>query len=88
MKTKEANDFSKSEAEMVDVHGHTSNVISIIEKEMAKNSAFLQKEINIRNTDKVTVLLKTSMPITCSKQCQTCHRADRTFYEETQPPLL
>ena len=36
-------------------------MISIIEKEMAKNSAFLQKEINIRNTDKVTVVLKTSM---------------------------
>ena len=43
-KTKEAKDFSKSEAELVDVMDTFQYVISIIEKEIAKNPTFLQKE--------------------------------------------
>ena len=46
-------------------------MISIIEKEMAKNSAFLQKEIDTRNTNKATValiMIKTSMPIAFIQQ--------------------
>ena len=69
-KTKEAKDFSKSEAELVVVMETLQHVISIIEKEMNKNSAFLQKEIDTRNTNKATVMIKTSMPIAPSKQCQ------------------
>ena len=38
----------KSEAEVVDVMDTFQHVISIIEKEMAKNLAFLQKEIGTR----------------------------------------
>ena len=37
MKTKEAKNFSKSEAEMVDVMDTFQHAISIIEKEIAKN---------------------------------------------------
>ena len=40
-KTKEAKDYSKSEAEMVDVMDTLQHAISIIEKEMAKNLTIL-----------------------------------------------
>ena len=48
------------------------NAISIIEKEMAKNFTFLQKEIDTRNTNNATVALiitKTSMSKAFGKQC-------------------
>ena len=41
---KGAKEFSKSEAELVDVMDTFQHATSIIEKEMAKNLAFLQKE--------------------------------------------
>ena len=45
--------FSKSEAESVDVIDTLQRTISIIEKEVAKNPTFLQKEIDTRNTNNV-----------------------------------
>ena len=72
-KTKEAKNFSKSEAEMVDVVDTLQCTISIIKKEIAKNHTFLQKEIDTRNTNNAAVALitkKTSMPKAFSKQCQ------------------
>ena len=57
LKTTEAKDFSKSEAEMVDVMDTLQHMISIIEKEVAKSLTFLQKEIDTRNTNKATVAL-------------------------------
>ena len=71
-KTKEAKDFSKSETELVGVMDTFQHVISIIEKEMAKNLTVLQKDIHTRNTNNTTVALiirKTSMSIAFSKQC-------------------
>ena len=56
VKTKEAKDFSKSEAELVDVVDALQHVISTIEKEMATNRTFLQKEIGSRNTNNATVV--------------------------------
>ena len=44
MRTKEAKDFSKSEAELVNVMDTLKRAISIIEKEMTKNPAFVQKD--------------------------------------------
>ena len=72
VRTKEAKDFSKSEAEMVDVMDTIQHVISIIEKEMAKNRAFLQKEIDTRNTNSIMAALiirKTSRSRAFSEQC-------------------
>ena len=46
VKTEEAKDFSKSEAEVVDVTDTLQHVISNVEKEIAKNTAFLQKEVD------------------------------------------
>ena len=40
VKTKEAKNLSKSETEMVDVMDTLQHAISIIEKEIAQNSAF------------------------------------------------
>ena len=54
VKIKEAKDFSKSEAEMVDVMDTLQRANSNVEKEMAKNLAFLQKEIDTRNTNNVS----------------------------------
>ena len=71
-KTKEAKDFSKSEAELVDVTDTFQRTISIIESERAKNPTFLQKEIDSGNTNNATIALimvKTSMSISFSKQC-------------------
>ena len=56
-KTKEAKDFSKSEAELVDVMDKFQRTISIIEKETGKNLTFLQKEIDTRNRNNATVAL-------------------------------
>ena len=65
-KTKEAKDFSKSEAELVDVMDTLQHSISIIEKEIAKNPAFLQKEIDTRNTNNARVALINSLQQTGS----------------------
>ena len=62
--TKEAKDFSKSEAELVDDTDTLQHGISNIENEMAKNPTFLQKGIDTRNTSNAMVALitmKTSM---------------------------
>ena len=58
---------------MVDVMDTLQHSISIIEKEMAKNHTFLQKEFGTRNTNNATVALiirKTPMSIAFSKRCQ------------------
>ena len=52
-------DYSKSEAEWVDVMDTLQHAMSIIEKEIAKNLAFLQKEIDTRNTNIAMVALIT-----------------------------
>ena len=73
MKINEVKNFSKSEAEMVDVMDTFQRVISIMEKEMAKSPAFLQKELDTRNTNNVMAALiirKTSRSKAFSKQCQ------------------
>ena len=57
---------------MADVMDTFQHMISIIEKEMAKNLTFFQKEIDTRNTNNARVALitkKTSMSIAFSKQC-------------------
>ena len=46
VRDKSAKDFSKSEAELVGVADTFQRAISIIEKEMAKEPAFLQKRID------------------------------------------
>ena len=53
VREKEAKDFSKSEAELLDVVDTLQRAISIIQKEMAKNPAFLQKKIDTRNMNNV-----------------------------------
>ena len=70
-KPKERKNFRKLEAEMVDVMDTLQYVTSIIEKEMANNSTFLQKGIDTRNTDNAMVTLimtKTSMSGAFSEQ--------------------
>ena len=57
VKIKEAKDFSKSEAEMVDVMDTLKRATSNVEKEMAKNLTSVQKEIDTRNTNNATVAL-------------------------------
>ena len=73
-KTKEAEDFSKSEAVLVGVTDTLQHWISNIEKEkMAKNPTFLQKGIDTRNTNNAMVALitlKTSRSKAFSEQCQ------------------
>ena len=56
-------EFSKSEAVWVDVMDTLQHAISIFEKEIAKKPAFLQKEIDRRNTNRI-------MSRVPSKQCQ------------------
>ena len=58
-KIKEAKDFNKPEAELVDVMDTFQHGISIIEKEMAKNPIFIQKGIGRRNTNNATEALIT-----------------------------
>ena len=53
----EAKDFSKSEAKLVGVMDTLQHAVSIIEKEMVKNLAFLEKEIDRRNTNKIMAAL-------------------------------
>ena len=61
VRTKEAKNFSKSEFELVDVMDKLQHAISIIEKEIAKNTAFVPKEIDTRNTNNATVALINSL---------------------------
>ena len=71
-KTKEAKNFIKSEAQLVDVMDTLQRVISVIEKEMANNLTFLQKVIGTRNKNNVMaalIMIKTSMSIAFSKLC-------------------
>ena len=49
--------FSKSEAESVDVIDTLQRTISIVKKEIAKNPTFLQKEIDTRKTNNVMAAL-------------------------------
>eukprot|EP00450_Noctiluca_scintillans_P002421 CAMPEP_0194482150 /NCGR_PEP_ID=MMETSP0253-20130528/4235_1 /TAXON_ID=2966 /ORGANISM="Noctiluca scintillans" /LENGTH=688 /DNA_ID=CAMNT_0039321673 /DNA_START=47 /DNA_END=2116 /DNA_ORIENTATION=+ len=53
VRTKEETDYSRSEAELVDVVDTLERAISIIQREMAKNPAFLQKKIDTRNMNNV-----------------------------------
>ena len=57
VKTKDAKEFSKSEAERVDVMDTLQRAISRIEKEMVKNPTFVQKAIDTRNTNSILVAL-------------------------------
>ena len=68
MKIKEAKDFSKSEAEMVDVMDTLQRAISNVEKDMTKNLTFLQKEIDTRNTINATEALINSFQRTVLKR--------------------
>ena len=82
VKTNEAKDFSKSEAELVDVMDTLQHAISVIEKEVAKNLVFLHMEIDTRNTNIATaalIMTKTSMSRAFSDQC---------VHAETLPPSL
>ena len=79
MKTEEAKDFRKSEAELVDVMDTFQHVISIIEKEMAKNLTFLQKEIDTRNTDNAMVSLISSLQRTVSMMGRTTEQINDQF---------
>ena len=57
---------------MVDVLDTLQHAISIIEKEIANNPTFIQREIDTRNTNNATVALiikKTSISKACSEQC-------------------
>ena len=69
---KGAKEFSKSEAELVDVVDTFQHVTPIIEKEIVKNLPFLQKKIDTGITNDVMGALirrKTSRSIAFSKQC-------------------
>ena len=59
VETKEAKDFSKSEAALVDVMDTFLNGILIIERKKAKKPIFMQKVIDTRNTKNATVALIT-----------------------------
>ena len=73
VKTKKqgAKEFSKSEAKWVDVMDTLQHAISIIEKEIAKNLAFLQKEIDTGNTNNAMVALINSLQQTMMMKCTT-----------------
>ena len=61
----------RTKAELVDVMDTLQRVISIIEKEIAKNPTFVHKEIDTRNTNNavaVLIMRKTSMSRAFSKQ--------------------
>ena len=79
MKTKEAKNFSKSEAELVDVMDTLQHAISIIEKEIAKNLAFFQKEIDTRSTNNATVALINSFQQTVSMMRRTTEQINNQF---------
>ena len=68
---KGAKEFSKSEAELVDVMDTFQHATSIIEKEIAKNLAFLQKEFDTGKTNSIRtalIRLKTSRSLAFSNQ--------------------
>ena len=80
VKTKEAKNFSKSEAELVDVMDTLQHAISIIEKEMAKNTAFWQKEVDTRNTNNATVALINSRQQTVLMMRRTTEQVNDLFF--------
>ena len=80
VKTKEAKNFGKSEAELVDVMDTLQHAISIIEKEIAKNLAFLQKEIDTRSTNNATVALINSFQQTVSMMRRTTEQINNQFF--------
>ena len=82
-KTKEAKDYSNSEAEMADVMDTLQNAISIIEKEMAKNPTFMQKGIDTRNTNNATVAIITKEDFNVSSIQQTVSMMRRTTEQIT-----
>ena len=67
-----AKQFSKFDAELVDVMDTFQHATSIIEKEVAKNLVFLQKEIDtgITNSIRTALIRKTSRSTAFSEQCQ------------------
>ena len=72
VKTEEAKNFSKSEAEMIDVIDTLQRLISIIDRRWPRTQLSFRRELT-RNTNNTTVTLiirKTSMFIAFSKQCQ------------------
>ena len=79
MKTKEAKNFSKSETEMVDVMDTHQRAISNVEKEMAKNLTFLQKEIDTRNTNNATIALINTFQRTVSMMRRTTEQINEQF---------
>ena len=82
-KIKEAKDFNKSEAELVDVMDKFEHGISIIEKEMAKNPIFMQKGIDTRNTNNATVALITKEDLNVNGFQQTVSMMRRTTEQIT-----
>ena len=52
---KEAKDYSQSEAELVDVAGTLERAFSIIQREMSRNLVFVQKKIETRNINVISV---------------------------------
>ena len=80
VKTIEAKNFSKSDAELVDFMVKLQHTISIIEKEIAKNPAFLQKEIETRNTNNATVALINSLHHTVSMMRRTTEQINDQFF--------
>ena len=69
--TKGTKEFNKSETEWEDVMDTLQHAISIIEKEIAKNLTFLQKEIDTVNTSKAMVALINSFQQTMMMKCTT-----------------
>ena len=57
VREQEAKDFSKSETPLLDVVDTLQRGISVIQKEMAKNTAFLQKKIDTRTINNVVAAL-------------------------------
>ena len=79
VKTKEAKDCSKSEAELVDIMDTFQHVTSIIEKEKAKNLTILAEGIGIRNTNNATVALINSLQQTVSMMRRTIEQINDQF---------
>ena len=58
-----------------------THVISIIEKEMAENLTFLQKEIDTRNTNNATVAFVNSLLQTVSMMKRTTEQINDQFLQ-------
>ena len=96
VRVEEAKDYSKSEAELAREVGTLERAISIIQREMSKNPAFLQKKIDARTMNNVISALTAVMPLSrvqTSRSWWLCFRADRPAMRMTassplqrQPP--